>query len=165
MLDVRLRILGDEQYARRFDVLARDAGDLKDPLQRVRDLLVRTTGENFQTEGTRGTGGWQPLSPAYAAWKESAFPGRPMLVRTGDMRSAFLTQGTRELTSERLLWGVDTQTGRDGHPIAERAAAHQTGSGVPERKIVALTRQDRREVDRIFVEWFADVRRRVGLER
>lgn len=160
MLSVRFSIAGEQQYARGFQALAHEMQDLREPLQRVRDRLVQTTGEQFASEGSHGTGGWQPLSPAYQAWKDEAYPGRPMLVRTGDMRAAFLVDGTRELTATRLRWGVDDQRDSEGELIADRAMAHQAGRGnVPQRKIVALTHQDKRAFDRAFVEHIQHLRR------
>jgi len=160
MLSVRFSVAGEQQYARGFQAMAHEMGDLREPLGRVRDRLVQTVGEQFRAEGSHGTGGWEPLSPDYQAWKDEAFPGRPMLVRTGDMRAAFLVDGTRELTATKLRWGVDDQVDGEGNPIADRAFAHQAGRGnVPQRKIVAVTHQDKRAFDRAFVEHIQYLRR------
>ena len=159
MFEIKFNVAGEEQYARAFDVMANEVTRLKDPLSRVSEQLTRSVGEQFETEGAHGTGAkWTELNKAYEDWKDEHYPGRPMLVRTGAMRRAFLVDGERELTDERLIWGVDTQTDDDGEAIAARAAAHQTGDGVPERKIIALTKADRRAIDRSFVEWFNGVR-------
>ena len=160
MLSVRFTVAGEQQYARRFDALAHELQDLQEPLERVRDQLVLTVGQQFMEEGAHGTSKWQPLNASYEAWKESAYPGRPILVRTGAMRQAFLVDGTRELTATRLRWGLDDQTNEDGERIADYALAHQTGEGhVPQRKIVALRFDDKRQMDRAFVEHITYLRR------
>jgi len=44
--------------------------------------------EEFMTEGASTGGHWAPLTPAYAAWKEAHYPGRPIGVLTGALRSS-----------------------------------------------------------------------------
>lgn len=53
----------------------------------------------FKEEGVPAT--WAPLSPAYATWKAAKYPGRGILVREGDMRSAYL--GPTRAASRRSL--------------------------------------------------------------
>lgn len=163
MLELKFGIAGEEQYARRFNTLGDEMAHLKTPLERVAERFRQTVGQQFQTEGAHGSGsGWVPLNREYQAWKDNAFPGRPMLVRTGEMRRAFLVEGTRHLDDHSLRWGVDDQRNADGEPIADYAMAHQTGQGrVPERKIIQLRIDDRRALDRIFVEWFNAQRHRI----
>lgn len=162
MFELRFNIAGEDQYRRAFAAFGREVSDLREPLTRVRDLLVESTGENFRSEGG-GAGGWEPLNEAYDEWKQEAYPGRPMLVLTGAMRGALLDkrQSTLDLTSQRLVWGLDTQTDPEtGERLADRAYAHQRGEGhVPQRKVVALTFKDRRAIDREFVAHINRVRR------
>lgn len=159
MLEVRFGIGDEAQYARRFEVLGDEARHLREPLGRIRDRIVDSVGEQFLTEGARGGTPWPQLSPQYAAFKAEAFPGRPMLVRTGAMREALLApprKGTLLLDDERLVWGIaEGATDAEGERIDERAEGHQTGRGfAPQRKWLALTLADRRTFDREFVSWF-----------
>lgn len=161
MYELRFDIAGEDQYHRAFSAFGRDVANLREPLTRIRDLLIDSTGRNFQSEGG-GAGGWAPLNPSYDAWKQANYPGRPMLVLTGAMRGAFLDkrQSTLELTDRKLVWGVDTQRDEDGNLIADRAFTHQRGEGhMPRRKIVALTFQDRRAIDHEIVAHLNRVRR------
>jgi hypothetical protein len=162
MLRMRIDISGEVQYERGFAAMDAELEDLREPLGGVADLLKRAVGEQFLTEGEHGGLPWQPLSPAYAAEKEERYPGHPILVASGEMRDAFLVSGTRELSRERLVWGVTDQRDSHGDPISIRAAAHQSGEGVvPQRKIVALTNLDRRGIDREFASWLTHMRRRL----
>lgn len=53
--------------------------------------------KHFQTEGRSGLGQqWADLSPDYAMWKSENYPGRPILVREGDMRQAVLEPKIRK---------------------------------------------------------------------
>jgi hypothetical protein len=70
--------------------------------------------------------------------------------------------GTRELSRERLVWGVTDQRDSHGDPISTRVAAHQSGGGnLPERRIVSLTSADRRGIDHEFASWLTHMRRRL----
>ncbi len=40
------------------------------------------------TRGNQDRYDWAPLTPAYAAWKLKHMPGRPMLVATGELKTA-----------------------------------------------------------------------------
>jgi hypothetical protein len=42
----------------------------------------------FESEGEFGGQRWAALSPDYAAWKETHFPGKGILQRTGDLKRA-----------------------------------------------------------------------------
>ncbi len=159
---MRFEIAGEAQYERGFQAMDEELRDLREPLEGVARLLTRSVGEQFGSEGSHGGTPWQPLSPAYAAEKEERYPGHPILVASGEMRRAFLADGTRELTAHRLVWGVTDQRDSDGDQIAIRAAAHQSGEGVvPQRKIVALTLADRRDIDREFASFLTYMRRRL----
>lgn len=48
----------------------------------------------FQKQQPRAAGlRWEPLSPAYAAWKAKHFPGQPILVRTGVLKKSMTERG------------------------------------------------------------------------
>lgn len=40
--------------------------------------------ENFTAQGLP-SGGWKPLAPEYASWKQTRFPGSPLLVQNGNL--------------------------------------------------------------------------------
>jgi hypothetical protein len=158
VLRLRLTIAGETQVARAFDVLARDAQDLRDPLAETHDHLRRVVGEQFASEGSHGGQRWQDLTPAYAERKAQHYgDGRPILVASGDLRAAWLARQPLELSAHRLVMGP-----REGSEEETRSVAHQTGAGhMPQRKIVNLTLGDRRGIDRIFAEHFSAVIRRL----
>jgi hypothetical protein len=158
---MRFEIAGEVQYERGFAAFDRELADLRQPLGDVADILKDAVGEQFASEGEHGTGGrWASLSPAYARQKEARYGPNPILVASGEMRRALLVDGTRELSSHRLVWGITDQRDDQGQQISQRAAAHQSGEGhMPQRKIIALTNLERRNIDRAFVSWIAYKRR------
>lgn len=115
-------------------------------------IVRRHLGKQFDTEGGYASGGWDELLPAYAAWKEENFPGRPILVLTGALRSAAVDggPGSLERIQPRLL-----EVGVDGEAIPY-ARAHQAGEGVPQRPVFEVTNDFRDVVVRLyhaFVVW------------
>ena len=47
-------------------------------------VLKKTFAENFTTQGLP-VGGWSPLDAEYAGWKARRLPGRPTLIRSGEL--------------------------------------------------------------------------------
>lgn len=158
---------GERQLSRAFDALERDVADLSEPLRDVHEHLRRTIGDQFESEGARAGGRWTDLSQDYKQEKESEVGFvYPMLVRSGTLRGAMLAREPLELGPRRLVFGIDpAATYDDGTTVEEVAVAHQTGAGnLPERRIVALTEGDKRQVDRIVVSWVSSrARRLIGL--
>ncbi len=159
-----LTIAGEKQLSRAFDILADDARDLRDPLEQTHEHLRQVIGEQFQSEGAHGGSRWRELSPDYERAKADRFgDGLPILVASGDLRAAWLARQPLELTSHRLVMGpAPGASNEDGAVIEDYSAVHQKGSGrVPQRKIVNLTTGDRRQIDRIFVEYLSARARRL----
>jgi phage gpG-like protein len=80
-----------------------DSAELQAALAR---LLERTgdlrwlwpdfAGEFYKREAdffaAEGEGAWEPLSPNYAKWKAKYYPGQPLLVLRGDLRSSLVAR-------------------------------------------------------------------------
>ena len=149
LVPISIRVDGDVEYARAFDLSARLADDLREPLGDVGAELIGAVSRQFASEGASELGTrWQPLSPAYAAWKQANYPGRPMLVRTGEMRSAAVdARRALSITPRRLTYTVDS----------DYAIHHHRGEGVPSRRFVVLSTATRRSIDRVFVEWLSGI--------
>jgi len=58
----------------------------------IEDDFYALEKDQFRSEGKEGGEGWKELSPAYAAWKQAQFPGKPILERTGALARS-LTSG------------------------------------------------------------------------
>lgn len=160
-------VAGERQVSRAFDVLERDAQDLREPLRGVHEHLRQVIGEQFLTEGAHGGSKWRDLSEGYKPVKQERYDRiYPILVASGDMRAALLAREPLELGPRRLVFGIDpSATNSEGVKIADYASAHQSGRGrTPQRKIISLTTMDKRGIDREFVEYFSSrTRRLVGL--
>ena len=149
LVPITISVDGEQAYARAFDLAAREADDLREPLRDVGAELIGAISRQFASEGASELGTrWQPLSPAYAAWKQANYPGRPMLVRTGEMRSAAVdARRALTITPRRLTYTVDS----------DYAIHHHRGEGVPSRRFVVLSEGTQRNIDRVFASWLDGV--------
>lgn len=85
----RITLEGDERVRAKLVRAGGRFSDLRWMWSDVAELFVEKEKGWFQA---RGRGTWPPLSPAYARWKAIHFPGRPLLVRTGDMHNQLTSQ-------------------------------------------------------------------------
>lgn len=122
--------------------------------------LYRDIEDNFDSEG-RQSGGWAPLSPAYAAWKAKHYPGRPMLVRTRALKTSLTWQGDRpgpegffEASRQALVFGTRIRYARH----------HQrpTGNRPPRRRILYLLRGASETFGRLLHAYAADQAKAAG---
>lgn len=110
------------------------ADDLTEPLTAIEQVFRKHEKRLFDTEGAYGPSGrWAPLSDKYLAWKETVFPGRPILELTGTLRAA-LVEGRGDGAITRVT-SKTLEVGADGDVIPY-ASAHLLGNGVPVRKPV-----------------------------
>lgn len=92
---------------------------------RLIPVLEKAVRRQFQAEGGGPFAGpWAPLTEKYRAWKERHYPGRPILVRTGDMREALTSSASpfasRDYSDSELAYGTKG---------LNYASFHQTGTG------------------------------------
>jgi hypothetical protein len=75
-----------------FNILryAKGISDWKPLFHSFGSLFKAQMVEQFETEGKMSGKSWPKLSDAYAAWKEQKYPGNPIGVLTGAMRSAMI---------------------------------------------------------------------------
>ena len=129
----------DRTLARFADNVA-DATSLWDVLA---DRFARLERRQFDSEGAYGSGGWAPLSPAYAAWKAAAYPGKPILERSGDLRESLTVRpfGIEVLEPGFMVVGSGIDYGR----------FHQAGTDrMPRRRPVELPESERRHWVRLI---------------
>lgn len=90
MSDIQISITGDKELVERLKRLGGGQLNLNDSLDDSGRYLTRFFGgEVFASRGRVIDESWASLNPSYAAWKARTFPGRPPLVRTGEMMRSF----------------------------------------------------------------------------
>lgn len=104
-------------------------------LRDIGEYLVNSTRERARRHVSPSGQRWQPLSPAYKAYKQRKRPGKPILEfdfhMLGDMFSAH-PEGTTLLVGTNAVYG----------------ATHQFGRGkIPARPFLGLSDADLAEID------------------
>lgn len=127
---------GDAQVERTLERFAEHAEDVSPAWEAIASRLTVVERRQFASEGRTGSGGWAPLSPRYAAWKARHYPGQPILVATGALRRSLTTRplGIERIEPHEAWLGSDIDYG----------GFHQRGDGVPRRRPVELTENERR---------------------
>ena len=80
-IDIEVRI---EKVQNLIDDVKNRCIDAKPVFRWAQQVLKKTFAENFTSQGLP-VGGWSPLDAEYAAWKARELPGRPTLVRSGEL--------------------------------------------------------------------------------
>lgn len=129
-------------------------------------LFVTWMREQFESEGDFGGERWEQLSPAYLAWKSVHYPGKGILVATGDLRKA-ASLPKREVTPTTLTLIVDDSAYTHGGKTARSVAGyHQEGTdSMPRRPLIFehFPAVAEAEVERAAERYIAETVHRLGL--
>lgn len=133
---IRFAFYGDVQLDRTIQRSLDAVDDASPAWEVLADSFGRAERRQFASEGAYGSGGWAPLSPRYARWKARAYPGQPILVRTGELRESLTRRpfGVEVIRPRFAIFGSDVDYGR----------FHQRGDGLPQRRPVELPESLRR---------------------
>jgi len=158
MVEVYFEIDGDVQLARALSRFGDNVKDLRPAFWDITKLFWDIEKQQFNTEGGYGSGGWKGLSPNYEAWKARNYPGKPILQRTGRMMSSLTGQTgdtIKELNPMSLRLGTSVNY----------AIYHQEGTsrGLPKRKPIQLTEQDKRNWVKTIQRWLVNMAKEAGL--
>ena len=129
MSDMRISVTGDKELVRKLRDFTDGGMNIKKGLGASGLYLTRFfSGEVFASRGRVIGKPWPSLNPSYAAWKARHFPGRPPLMRSGEMNRGFKFQ-----ESEQKLELFNTSDHFD---------IHQEGLGnVPQRMMMRVDDQ------------------------
>ena len=130
MFTLQIVVDGVTQVLTAFSRFAEYADDMSSPYASIADDFQQVYMQDvFGSEGATNGESWAPLSPGYEAQKNRAFPGMPILVRTGNLADSLMggAGAVREITPTSLIVGTSIPY----------AAFHQHGtSRMPMRKII-----------------------------
>lgn len=149
---MRITVTRADDVARRLTLYGRQLRTWRSLWRLVARRVAAEERVWFASEG-RGT--WAPLSKEYAAWKARHYPGRPILVATGELRAA-------ATSSERLLSdrAGSMMTLRIDDPKAAYHGGRQRSGLLPRRDPsvpVATLRRIAREAMRDHVRYRAGI--------
>lgn len=132
-------------------------GEFVDDMDEVYDDIVkdftRVEDERFEASGP----GWAPLSPRYRAWKTRHYPGRPLLVREGDLRASLT--GGRGFIHRREPHGVTV-----GSAVPYARFHHRGTRDMPARRLVEVDSATRTRWAKMVQRYLVKRAREVGLK-
>lgn len=132
--------------------------DLRPAWVSVLAYLRLTSIRQFRTQGARAGSPWKPLSTAYAKFKAKRWPGKPIM-RASDRLFTSLAQKTRDSVVRPTRKYVEYGT------RVPYARHHQRGGGrLPQRKVIDLMLEDKRQVRKIVADHLANQARMSGFE-
>lgn len=122
--------------------------------------IYTTTAEQFATEGAAGlSGGWVALSPAYARFKETAFPGQPILQAEGHMVNSLIDPDALDaiFQPEPTMLTIGSKD--------PKARAHHLGlRGLPARPIFSFTEPQKRRMQKAIQRRLVEFTRSAGFQ-
>lgn len=138
---------GELKSARAFEAMDKTLRDFTGLWPEIHADFLQAVTDQFETQGVRGAGKWRALSPRYAKWKQSKYPGRPILVLTGKLKKSFSHSGSPDQIKifEPLSATFGTKVANeDGYMYP---GYHQSVTPPEKRRpFIQLTRRD---IDRI----------------
>lgn len=146
-----MRITVDDAEANReLRIIATGLSDLRSFWPMLVPVATQWWRRQFDTQGAFAGTPWQPLSPAYAAWKQRRAPSKPILQLTGKMKQA-VSRPHRVQTPLSLTLSISD----------EKLGRHQEGGGnLPKRPVVfsdPLPPIAALELDRVAEEYVSDL--------
>jgi phage gpG-like protein len=135
---LKFSIAGQDQVLRTFSRWTDGLRDFSPALEDIADDFLELEATQFASEGKTGSGGWQALSPKYAAWKAVNYPGALILERGGWLRDSLTVKDApfqiRDITNTQATLGTSLSYG----------IFHQTGTRkMPARPPIELSESDK----------------------
>jgi len=154
MLKLKIEVIGSTAWNGAFIGVSDQIEDMTGVWRTVQDSMFTIFNEQFSSEGGKGASGkWKPLNPAYAAIKSAIYGDQQILVASGRMKAS-LTGRTADTVAD---FQPQEATFGTNVPYARK---HQTGEGVPVRRIVDLSADQSRFLHKeIHKELVAEMRR------
>jgi len=145
---LKFSFAGQDQVLRTFSRWTEGLSDFAPALEDIADDFLKLEATQFATEGKTGSGGWKALSPDYAAWKATNYPGAKILERDGWLRDSLTVKDApfqiREITATEAVLGTNVPYG----------IYHQLGTRkMPARPPIELSESDKTRWGKLVHEW------------
>lgn len=150
MSDIQITVTGDKEFVKKLNAFTSGPMDLKRSLGASGLYLTRFfSGEVFVSRGRVIGKPWPRLNESYATWKARHFPGRPPLVRSGEMMRSFKS---KPYAQKLELWNA-----------ADHFQFHQEGMGVPQRMMMRVDNQRAARVAKYIIGDLTEQMQKAGL--
>lgn len=133
---ILVEVKGDEELNQLLDEMKFRLQNFMPAFHQIQESFFHMQEVQFETEGAF-TGGWQPLSEAYAVWKNRHVPGAKILELSGALRKS-LTERTKDSVT-----AITPRIAKFGTQIPY-AQVHQQGKGIPRREIIVVPEEQKK---------------------
>ncbi len=158
MMRFSIEMIGEERFIRGFSRISSEIQDFEPAFRVILGDFRETEQRIFATEGASEGERFPPLSRAYAEWKDTHYPGQPLMWLEGDLAFSLMgrARGTiEEINKTEARFGTEI-------PYAHR---HQMGTqGMPQRKIVQVNEKTKRRWGRIFARHAMGLFEKYGIQ-
>lgn len=127
---LNIKVRGQDSITQELTGVIRRSSDLRVPFEAFRPVWIDAIQENFDAEGDPVP--WPELSPAYAGWKSSAYPGQKMLRLTDRMYDSLTS-----MTSD-TIWRTTPRTIQFGSRVPYFIYHQEGTSKMPARPMMTL---------------------------
>lgn len=151
MSNIQVTVTGDKEFVRKLRSFTSGPMDLKRSLGASGLYLTNFfSGEVFASRGRVIGQPWSRLNESYATWKARMFPGRPPLIRSGEMQRSFFSKAS----AQRLELGNR----------ADHFQFHNEGTGnVPQRVMMRIDEQRAARVAKYIIGDLGEQMTKAGL--
>jgi len=153
MAVLTIQVFGEDQVARELLNFSGRLMEAGPAFAKIHEELQDQVADQFDTEGQRGSGGWEPLKDETLLRKEAAGVDTRILMFSHELRDSLVDSGHSQhvfrISDEVLTFGSDVEYGvfhQKGAP----------GANLPRRPPVELTERDRVDFVRTLQRWFVD---------
>ncbi len=149
MVVISIEMVGEERFIRGMNSYVQAVSDFREVFARIAEDFYQIEERNFSRQGYPA--GFQELSYAYDLWKSEHYPGTPIMQLTGRLKDSLT--GENQEASQDTIREIHPQEAEFG-TLVPYAHRHQMGTGgMPQRKVVQLTEEDKVRWGRIIQGW------------
>ena len=148
---------GVVEFDRAFNRLDQELDDLRSIWPEVAKTFYQIEAEQFASEGAVGQSGkWAALSKSYAKYKAVKFPNQPILKATNSLFDSMTNPDAPGsiFKPERSELTIGSSVDYGIH--------HQRGKGVPERKVISMNQDQKRQIQKAIQIGLVQFVRRQG---
>lgn len=135
-------IQGEQQLSRRLRIVADGIRDFSDPFKSTAAYLMDAFQQSFDYQGRNIGVAWPPLKESTLKQKAKNYPGAPMLVRTGALKSGFMQQYA---TDHAKVWNSVN--------YFKYHQSNQPRSRLPRRQMMNLNENIKESIVKFFHEY------------
>lgn len=142
-MNISIRVNGTDAVSRRLLNMESRVSNLEPAFRSIAKMMQTVSRRQFDSQGRSGGSGWTPLKSATVARKRSQGKDSRILHADKKLRQSLTVRGSsgheEEFSKSRMFYGTSV----------DYAIHHQRGApgaNVPQRKIIELNNEDRREM-------------------